>query len=822
MLKTARFALAVSFLVCAVSVAAADGVRFTGGDRVVQMRVQVMTSGSALVYDSDWKSGSLIDWPIERALAYGSYWLVIRTRDLDGRSAERQTTLRVDPQGMALEDQPGESPKITLTAHDGEVGQLVTTSGDLSFRFGDFLNRKDVEVMRLTAQGDLDVSGLIRAGKGIVFPDGSIQRSAAMPSIVRMRPSSPESDKKLTPKSEISGAGTTNQITKWFDGPAGQVGDSAVSEVAGKVGIGTTNPGAQLHIYGAVSADVFAGMGPDVINGPGFNFGYAGNSFGTGAGFFNVRPAAGAVGVNPSLRFMTVDQQRMIITNVGNVGIGTSTPTEKLDVAGGVSLSGNLRLPATSTTAGVITVGGARFAHSVGTANTFLGQYAGNLTMNGASNTGSGYSALNSNTSGGHNTATGTYSLSSNTTGSYNTATGEGVLVGNTTGSDNTAAGAGAMEHNTAGAGNTVSGSGALFYNTTGNYNTATGVAALTFNDGSNNTADGYISLYSNTTGMNNTASGYSALYGNTTGSVNTAVGAYALQANTTASYNTATGDYALYSNTTGNNNTASGYYALYGNADGYQNTASGVSALQANTSGFNNTAFGYSALFGNISGAGNTAIGRGALANNITGVGNIALGEQAGWLTTGSNNILIGNANVGVGSEASTIRIGAVGGQTRTFIAGIRNVTTGAADAIAVLIDSNGQLGTVSSSRRVKFDIASMGDTTDSLMRLRPVTFRYLKHGDHAPLQYGLIAEEVAEIYPELVARNKDGEVETVMYQFLAPMLLNQVQKQQKTIDALNTAFEAQQGTIAALNTTLEELGQQLRALKRQIGSSN
>jgi hypothetical protein len=131
--------------------------------------------------------------------------------------------------------------------------------------------------------------------------------------------------------------------------------------------------------------------------------------------------------------------------------------------------------------------------------------------------------------------------------------------------------------------------------------------------------------------------------------------------------------------------------------------------------------------------------------------------------------------------------------------------VTTGATNAVAVLIDSNGQLGTTSSSRRVKFDIAGMGDGTDGLMRLRPVTFRYLAYGINAPLQYGLIAEEVAEVYPELVARNKDGEVETVMYQFLAPMLLNEVQKehrrneeQQKTIDRLEQRLQALEAQFA------------------------
>jgi hypothetical protein len=541
---------------------------------------------------------------------------------------------------------------------------VVTTSGDLSFRFGDFLNRKDVEVMRLSAQGDLDVAGLIRTSKGIVFPDGSIQRSAAMPSIVRMRPSIPDSDKKLNPKGDISGAGTTNQVTKWLDGPAGTVGDSAISEVGGKVGIGTTTPGGQLHIFGAATSDVFAGLGPDPISGPSFNYGYAGNSFGVGAGFFNVRPATGATGVNPSLRFMTVDTERMIVTNAGNVGIGTSAPSQRLDVVGSVTLSGNLALPTTtSATVGVITLGGDRFAHNFGTNNTFLGLSAGNFTM----------------------------SMS-----------------------------------------------------------------------GSDNTAIGISALSSNTIGCCNTASGLRALERNTTGSGNTAIGLSALSSNTSA----------------------------------FGNTGSGVNALDRNTTGCCNTASGHSAL-----------------ANN-TGTNNIAIGFDAGLnLTTGNFNIDIGNS--GVAAEGGTIRIGNSTNHSRAFLAGIRGKTTGAADAISVLIDSNGQLGTVSSSRRVKFDIAGMGDATDGLMRLRPVTFRYLAHGNHASLQYGLIAEEVAEIYPELVARNKDGEVETVMYQFLAPMLLNEVQKehrrnldQQKTIDALTTALDVVGQRLQALETKLDNSG--------------
>src|SRR2546430_263759 len=324
-------AVLLSFSPVIATAASVDAVRFAASPSVVQMRIEVRSSGGTLLYDSGWKDGNVIDWSAA-TLPYGSYAVRIFTRDLEGRSAEKQATLQVAADRMAVDPAPGSDLKLTTTAHDGEIGQLITTSGDLSFRFGDFLNRKDVEVMRLSAQGDLDVAGLIRTGQGIVFPDGSIQRSAAMRRIGRIRPRRREGDKKLKPRSGSSGAGTPNQMTKWLGGPAGTVGDSAVAEVGLKVGIGTLAPGAQLHIYGASNLDVFAGMGPDVINGPGFNYGYAGNSFGVGAGFFNVRPATAATAVNPSLRFMTVDQQRMIITKAGNVGIGTSAPVGRLEV----------------------------------------------------------------------------------------------------------------------------------------------------------------------------------------------------------------------------------------------------------------------------------------------------------------------------------------------------------------------------------------------------------------------------------------------------------------------------------------------------------
>jgi hypothetical protein len=216
----------------------------------------------------------------------------------------------------------------------------------------------------------------------------------------------------------------------------------------------------------------------------------------------------------------------------------------------------------------------------------------------------------------------------------------------------------------------------------------------------------------------------------------------------------------------------------------GDSNVGVGFLALNRNTAGVINTASGYAALRNNTTGSANTAYGFTALAGNTTGTNNIAIGFNAGAFgTTGNNNIAIGNQ--GVFADSNTIRIGD-GNQNRAFISGIRGVTTALA-AIPVLIDSNGQLGTTSSSRRFKDDISDMDAASSALMRLRPVTFHYKtdRNPSGRTLQYGLIAEEVAEVYPGLVVRSGDGQIETVMYQYLPSMLLNEYQKQQRVSEA-------------------------------------
>ena len=257
----------------------------------------------------------------------------------------------------------------------------------------------------------------------------------------------------------------------------------------------------------------------------------------------------------------------------------------------------------------------------------------------------------------------------------------------------------------------------------------------------------------------------------------------------------------------TGTNSLGLGFTAMASDTVGEHNTALGVFALRFNTGGSYNTAVGSGALrdtngtvFTTL-GSYNTGIGIGALQSIVTGSNNIGLGYIAGagiTTTTASNNIMIGS--FGEGSDSAVIRIGTPGVQSTFFGAGIRGVSTNNADAVAVVIDSAGQLGTVSSSRRFKEDILDMGDASRGLMRLRPVTFRYKQaFGDGSkPIQYGLIAEEVAEVYPDLVARSADGQIETVKYQVLDAMLLNEIQRQQAEIQQLQRRLAALEAAIA------------------------
>jgi trimeric autotransporter adhesin len=401
-------------------------------------------------------------------------------------------------------------------------------------------------------------------------------------------------------------------------------------------------------------------------------------------------------------------------------------------------------------------------------------------------NTAGGQNALFSLTSGTYNTAVGLFALKSNTESSLNTAIGAGTLLANT-GSRNTATGAGALLSNTTAEGNTANGTFALFSNTTGENNTANGAFSLfSSTEASGNTADGNHALFSNTTGTQNTGIGLQALLSNTEGDQNTATGFQALSSNTTGGANTAIGDSALFSNTIGSGSTAIGTHALFNNTTEGINTATGADALYNNTTGAANTANGYQALFTNGTGIGNTAIGDQALFNNTTGNFNTALGTQAGTGVTTTNNVIC------IGSNGQNV-------SNSCFIGNIRGVTTAQPDAIPVVIDSLGQLGTTSSSRRFKKEIQPIDKISESILALKPVTFHYKNDPAGAGPQFGLIAEEVAELNPDLVVRDRNGEIYTVRYDAVNAMLLNEFLKEHKKV-------EEQQATITELKSTVAQ----------------
>jgi hypothetical protein len=342
--------------------------------------------------------------------------------------------------------------------------------------------------------------------------------------------------------------------------------------------------------------------------------------------------------------------------------------------------------------------------------------------------------------------------------------------------------------------------------------NTVLGDDALINNSevGSSQTALGFQTLFNNTQGFNNTATGYQALFNNTLGWDNTAIGNRALYNNTGGFDNTAIGISALISNTGGFFNTAIGTHALAENTTGSDNTAIGDYPLWLNTTGRLNVAIGTYALSGNTTGKSNTAIGTYALSRFVNGDYNIGVGFGAGAnLTNGDYNIAIGNR--GVAGEAHTIRIGTTGTQTDAYIAGITGTTV--PTGVAVIVDADGHLGTMTSSERFKEAIKPMDKASEAILALKPVTFRYKHELDRAGIpQFGLVAEEVEKVNPDLVARDDKGKPYTVRYEAVNAMLLNEflkahrrIEEQDKRIEELTAQLKQQAGQIQKVSAQLE-----------------
>src|SRR5215472_5289780 len=331
-------------------------------------------------------------------------------------------------------------------------------------------------------------------------------------------------------------------------------------------------------------------------------------------------------------------------------------------------------------------------------------------------------------------------------------------------------------------------------------------------------TAEGDNALKALTTGLGNTAVGTFSLFSVTTGNFNTAVGAGSLDLNQ-ADSNTATGAAALLFNTSGAQNTAVGTAALEFNNTGLQNTANGAFALFSNVGGSHNTAVGANALFANTASS-NTGIGDDALASNASGQLNVAIGDSAGANSTGDNNIMIGTGSGNnVTTAANVICIGTSGENVSNtcYIGSIFGANN--AGGTAVFVNSDGQLHVNTSSKRFKEGIKPMDKGSEALLALKPVTFRYRQEID--PLgrsQFGLVAEDVEKVNPDLVVRDKEGNPYSVRYDQVNAMLLNEFLKEHRAFVEQQQKVEEQGGTIAELKKQIQALTAGLQKVSAQL----
>jgi hypothetical protein len=348
------------------------------------------------------------------------------------------------------------------------------------------------------------------------------------------------------------------------------------------------------------------------------------------------------------------------------------------------------------------------------------------------------------------------------------------------------------------------------------------------------NTAEGQNALLSLTTGSFNTAVGWFSLRSDIDGGFNTAVGAGTLVLNS-GPENTAVGTAALLLNSTGGSNTAFGTFALANNDSdgahfGNANTAVGAGALFSNIDGASNNAVGFNALSSNSDGAFNSVMGSNVMADNVSGSGNVAIGDLAGAGVEGDFNIYIG-AFAGPGPspapvpESETIRIGDVF-NVACFIGGISGV---AVTGDPVVVDANGQLGVAASSRRFKKEIEPMAQTSEAILALKPVTFHYKKEIDPpGRSQFGLVAEDVEKVNPDLVVRDKEGKPYSVRYDQVNAMLLNEFLKQHRKVENLEATVAQQQKSfqsklaeqekrIEALTSGLERVSARLEVSEPQ-----
>jgi hypothetical protein len=417
--------------------------------------------------------------------------------------------------------------------------------------------------------------------------------------------------------------------------------------------------------------------------------------------------------------------------------------------------------------------------------------------------------------------------LVNNTTGGGNSAFGSSALNFNTSGNNNSAFGGNALAYNTIGTFNSAFGRYSLWYNSSGSYNVAIGGYSLSNNTiGNNNTAVGYQSLYSNTTGYDNTALGVKSLYSNISGSGNTASGYQSLYYNTTGYNNTAAGYESLRSNTTGIHNTASGFWSLYYNQTGSMNTAFGLNAGRGNGLTFsnfnNNSLYGYAAGMSlQTGGDNNILIGYQAGDAITTGASNILLGYDIdAQSATGSNqlsigNVIFGGGGFGTGTTVGTGRIGIGGvedGTDKLRVYGDVKVGTSGTNGCIKRFDGAALTGTCSSDERFKEDITSMNGILDKVANLQAVTYKFNQLGkDYTgatgnEIQYGLIAQQVLQVAPELVSTDENGYLK-LRYDLLPIYAIAAIGEQQTQITDAQSRLSSLENSIQPASNNILDL---------------
>jgi endosialidase-like protein len=655
-------------------------------------------------------------------------------------------------------------------------------------------------------------------------------------------------------------AATNDMVFSTFT-PAANWNERMRITTAGDLGIGTNNPGSKLDVAGNINTSTQYNIGGNrVFSVAGTSNTFAGTNAGNSntTGFLNsfFGSNAGAANTSGSSNsFFGPDAGRSNTTGSANSFFGESAGLMATSAANnsffgaraGVSTQSGHENSFFGASAGLSNETGignsffgslAGFANTTASSNSFFGHAAGISNSTGGANSFFGASAGTRNDTGDFNSFFGTSTGFANTTGRFNAFFGTFAGVSNTTASNNSFFGyrAGINNSGPDAFQNSFFGSESGQANSSGNRNSFFGFAAgLENTTACCNSFFGHQAGQANTTGENNAFFGNLSGNATTSGKENAFFGAATGQFNTTGERNSFFGNSAGSSNTTGGANSFFGNRAgegnstgpansFFGNFAGQINTTGGHNAFfgnesgNANTTGSGNVFFGSAAGFSNTVGNDNTLVGHFAGSTNTTGLGNILIGRGAGPnVVAGSDNIHIGNApeiSDDLPDESNRIRIGRQGTQTATFIAGISG-TVVAGDA--VLVNGNGQLGVLSSSRRFKQDIAAMGRASSKLMQLRPVVFHYRPEyvNGKPTVQYGLIAEEVAKVFPELVGFGADGKPQTVHYHLLNTMLLNEMQKQEGQIRSQAQQLESQAQQITDLEARLRRL--EAQATKRQ-----